>query len=49
MYIGEFKGYPIYSADKYPKKYYAIVNGKRYTSATLDINNTMIRWAIISC
>ena len=29
MYIGEFKGYPIYSADKYPKKYYAIVGGKK--------------------
>lgn len=29
MYIGEFKGYPIYSADKYPKKYYAIVDGKK--------------------
>lgn len=28
MYIGNFKGFDIYIADKYPKKYYALVEGK---------------------
>lgn len=29
MYINNFKGFDIYLSDKYPKKYYALVNGKK--------------------
>lgn len=29
MYIDNFKGYDIYLSDRYPKKYYALVNGKK--------------------
>lgn len=29
MYINNFKGYDIYLSDKYPKKYYALVNNKK--------------------
>lgn len=28
-FIGTFKSYPIYISDKYPKKYYSVINGKR--------------------
>lgn len=27
MYVGKFKGFDIYTSDKYPKKYYALVDG----------------------
>ncbi len=29
MYINNFKGYDIYLSDKYPKKYYALINNKK--------------------
>lgn len=29
MYVGDFKGFPIYLSDKYPKKYYALVKNKK--------------------
>ena len=28
-YVGDYKGYKIYISNKYPKKYYAIVNQKK--------------------
>lgn len=29
MYINNFKGYNIYLSDRYPKKYYALINNKK--------------------
>lgn len=29
MYVGNFKGYSIYTSDRYPKKYYAVVDGRK--------------------
>lgn len=29
MRVGEYKGYPIYKSVRYPKKYYAVVDGEK--------------------
>jgi len=29
MYVGNYQGYDIYLSDKYPKKYFALVNNKK--------------------